>query len=61
MATIAFSPWVLVLIRALKSAQEGQLPPGLAVENGVVLASQVAKYGTRLISQVRSENIFQSD
>jgi len=54
-ATIAFSPWVLALIRALKAVQEGQLQPGFVDECGVVLASRVAKYGTRLTSQVRAK------
>lgn len=55
MATIALSPWIPVLIRALKGAQEGQLQPGLVSECRAVLASRIAKYGTRLTSQVRTK------
>jgi len=54
-AAVASSPWTLVLIRALKDVQEGQLPPRLLDESRVVLASRVVKYGTRLTSQVRTK------
>lgn len=42
-------------MRALKGAQEGQLHSRFVGESRVVLASQVAKYGTRLTSQVRNK------
>ncbi len=42
-------------MRALKGAQEGQLHSRFVGGCRVVLASQVAKYGTRLTRQVRTK------
>ena len=42
-------------MRVLKGAQEEQLNSRFVGESRVVLASQVAKYGTRLTSQVRTQ------